>query len=399
MSGYKNCLLGEITVSKIKYKHVNFLADCESECTGGADCTGIFFSLTAWLHITNACPLGCHYCYIQKSNDQMTLVVGRQAVQTVFQEAMKHGYTAVTLKYAGGEPTLNLCLVEELHHYAYQLAQQHGLQLDEVLLTSGVMSAQGLQRLIAMNIRVMVSLDGLAESDNNSRPLLSGKPTAHLAQETLIKLKQAGIQVVVSITVTRQSADSLIKLIEFLLAWDIPFSLSFARDNAAFLNRDQFMPHNQYLIKTMTAIINHFSQNLPRRSLLHALTDRANLSSEHYYTCSVGRNYLVIDYQGNIAMCQQEMKTPITSIYEADPLLKIINNEKGIKNLHVDEKEGCRDCEWKYACTGGCAALTTQVYGRADTRSPFCEVYKAVLPQVVALEEKRQKVYELFVVN
>lgn len=41
-------------------------------------------------------------------------------------------------------------------------------------------------------------------------------------------------------------------------------------------------------------------------------------------------------------------------------------DEIGIQNLPVEEKEGCRTCEWKYWCTGGCSLATHRATGRYD---------------------------------
>ncbi|RMD92256.1 MAG: hypothetical protein D6814_17180, partial [Calditrichaeota bacterium] len=72
-------------------------------------------TLMAWLHVTNACNLRCSYCYLHKTNVSMPPSVGRQAIEAVFRAARQHGYRKIKLKYAGGEATLNLPLVLELH--------------------------------------------------------------------------------------------------------------------------------------------------------------------------------------------------------------------------------------------------------------------------------------------
>jgi len=58
-------------------------------------------TLTAWLHLTNACNLRCAYCYVAKSGEGMDEAIGRAAVDAVFRSAVGHGYRGVKLKYAG----------------------------------------------------------------------------------------------------------------------------------------------------------------------------------------------------------------------------------------------------------------------------------------------------------
>ncbi len=56
-------------------------------------------TLSAWLHITNACNLRCHYCYVSKSSEHMEQETSRRAVDAVIRSAVRHGYQRVHLKY------------------------------------------------------------------------------------------------------------------------------------------------------------------------------------------------------------------------------------------------------------------------------------------------------------
>jgi uncharacterized protein len=46
----------------------------------------------------------------------------------------------------------------------------------------------------------------------------------------------------------------------------------------------------------------------------------------------------------------------------------------------VEHIPGCRNCEWRYICGGGCPLLTKNQYGTFRHPSPYCEVYRAVIP-------------------
>ena len=98
---------------------------------------------------------------------------------------------------------------------------------------------------------------------------------------------------------------------------------------------------------------------------------------------------MVIDQKGDIAKCHMEIEKPITSIYQHDPLSFIRADSIGIKNFSVEEKEGCRDCEWRYWCTGGCPLMTYKTTGRYDVKSPYCRVYKSLYPGLLRLEGLR----------
>jgi uncharacterized protein len=65
------------------------------------------------------------------------------------------------------------------------------------------------------------------------------------------------------------------------------------------------------------------------------------------------------------------------------------SDQLGIQNISVEEKEGCKDCQWKYWCAGGCSLATHRVSGRYDVKSPNCNIYKALFPEALRLEGLR----------
>jgi len=127
----------------------------------------------------------------------------------------------------------------------------------------------------------------------------------------------------------------------------------------------------------------------PRWGLLGALLDRADLSQPHRRTCAVGENYLVIDHRGQVAKCQMTLAQPVSHISAADPLGAIRLDQVGVRNLPAEEKEGCRACDWRYWCAGGCALATYRATGRYDVRSPNCTIYQSLYPDVIRLEGLR----------
>jgi uncharacterized protein len=129
--------------------------------------------------------------------------------------------------------------------------------------------------------------------------------------------------------------------------------------------------------------------NLPRRRLIDALVERSAFDAPHDYPCGAGRNYLVVDHYGRVARCQMEIEQAVTDVLAEDPLALVQRHMGGFQNTSANEKEGCRDCAWRYWCAGGCPLLTYRVTGRSDVKSPYCNVYQALYPDVLRLEALR----------
>ena len=346
--------------------------------------------LVAWLHLTNACNLNCTYCYLKKTDEMLSPETGCAAVEAVFRSAIVNGFRAVKIKYAGGEPTLNFSLILQLHNQARMLAEHYRLGLDEVILSNGVKwTSEMIAAVRAYGIRVMISLDGIGLTHDAQRAFADGHGSFAIVAHTIRSLLEQGVVPHISVTITKQSAEGLPELIAWLLEHNLPFSLNFYRGNELSTSIKDLRLSEEHIITAIRAAFKVIEANLPRHSLLGSLLDRASLIAPHRYPCAVGRNYLVIDHHGHVAKCQMQIAQAVTTIDDADPLSPVRADQMGIQNLPVDEKEGCRDCQWRYWCAGGCPLVTYQATGRYDSRSPNCNIYKVLFPAVLRLEGLR----------
>jgi uncharacterized protein len=347
-------------------------------------------TVTAWLHVTNACNLRCPYCYVNKSDDPMTEPVGRSAVEAVMRSAVSHGFTAVKLKYAGGEASLNHRLVVRLHEHARVLAAELGLELQATVLTNGVALPRAFVRFLKEHgIRVMISLDGVGDQHDAQRPLVSGRPSFHFVVRTIGQLIEEGHPPHLSVTITNRNADGIADVVRFALARNLTFSLNFFRDNdcAAGFTDLQYEEHT--LTSALLDAFKVIEEEMPPWSVLGAILDRGQLLQPRERSCGVGQDYVVIDQHGRVAKCHMEIERTLGDVFRDDPLGLVLEDRTTALNLAVSEKEGCRDCTWRYWCSGGCTVATFRATGRYDIKSPNCNIYKAIYPQALHLEALR----------
>ncbi|MDM8527395.1 SPASM domain-containing protein [Anaerolineales bacterium HSG24] len=352
--------------------------------------------LTAWFHLTDRCNLRCSYCYLPHHKVDMTLETGQASIAATFRSAVKHNYKTVKLKYSGGEAMLRFPLIRQLHQYAQQLAKQHDMALEGVILSNGtLLKSEIIKQIQQLDLRLMISLDGLGLYQDQQRFYAGGKGTSADVIEAVKLSLSHGLTPYISITVTGQSAAGLPEVIDWVLQHDLPFSLNFYRENELSASHKNLKLEEAKIIDGMLAAFKVIEQNMPRRSLLASLVDRANLSTPHVRTCGVGQSYLVFDHQGHVSKCQMHQSQSFTTAQADDPLALIRADEIGIQNLSVEEKEGCRNCEWKYWCTGGCPIVTYRATGRYDVQSPNCNIYKTLYPEAIRLEGLRLLKHEV----
>jgi uncharacterized protein len=347
-------------------------------------------ALSAWLHMTNACNLRCHYCYLQKTSEHMRDDIARRSVDAILRSAVRHQYQRVYLKYAGGEASLQLNNLLAIHDYTVQQAHYRAISLYATLLSNGVaLTQRAIDQLRERQIHVTISLDGIGASHDTQRILINGQGSFKYVDRTITRLLASSFAPYINITVSQRNLDGLAELVEYLLDRELRFTFSYYRDNDCSATLRDLQYTEERMIATMRAAFGIIEQHLPRQRLIDSLIDKASLNTPHQHTCAVGRSYLVIDQHGGIAKCQADIKRTVTTIDAEDPLQVIRDDRSGVQGLSVDEKEGCRVCQWRYWCTGGCPLLTHRLTGRYDIKSPNCNIYKALFPEVLRLEALR----------
>ncbi len=352
--------------------------------------------LSVWLHITDRCNLECRYCYLPHNNADMSLETGHSAIDATFRSAIAHKYQAIKFKYSGGEPLLRFSLVKELHRYAQTLAQYYNVELDGVILSNGtLLTAEIVNEMKALGLRLMISLDSThKETQTRIQNTTQGASfneidASYDAMRAVEIALKHNLVPDISITVSGINIENLPELLDWILTRDLPFCLNFYRENNLSINYDNLKLKEEAIVNGMLTVYKVIETYLPYRNLLASLVDRANFSTAHLRTCGVGHNYMVFDPYGQVSKCQMQIDRPITTSLAKDPLILIQEDKGGIKNLSVEEKDGCHQCEWKYWCAGGCPLETYRTTGRYDGRSPNCAIYKALYPKVLQLEGKR----------
>ncbi|HIP71198.1 MAG TPA: SPASM domain-containing protein [Anaerolineae bacterium] len=341
-------------------------------------------TLTAWLHVTNACDLDCPYCYVRKSSSRMSEAVGRKAIKAVFDTAVSHQFRQVKLKYAGGEATLHFKMIRTLHALAQKRSAETGIGLTAVILTNGAnLRPDDVAWIKENNIRIMVSLDGVGKLHDRLRSRRGGDGTfdrvAHTIDELLLP---QGIRPYITMTITRANAHGAADLARWaVVERQLPVNFNLYRQNLLSASRQELALEEETIIAGLRAAYAVIEQALPDEPILGGLLDRVQAAA-HTHTCGVGKNYVVITHTGRLAECHMRLE-------DATPLPRDLfasEQPQTIHNLTVDEKEGCRDCPFRYRCTGGCPLETYRATGRWDVKSPHCHIYKTLFPEVLRLQ-------------
>jgi uncharacterized protein len=178
-------------------------------------------------------------------------------------------------------------------------------------------------------------------------------------------------------------------LLGWILERDLPFGLNFYRENDRSAATTALRLDRASIVEGLLRAYRVIEARMSPHSLWSTLADRLDLSAPHLRACSVGQGYLVFSPAGRLSKCQMDMAHTVGDVHDADPLSAVRRSPSGILNLPVHQVSECQACRWRYWCAGGCSLMAYRATGRFDSKSPNCEIYRALLPEVLRLEGVR----------
>lgn len=344
-------------------------------------------SLGVWMHLTNQCNLRCKYCYVPKSNTHMSEETGKLAIDNIIKTAQKNNIKKITLKYSGGESLLQLSLAIKLTKYCREKLKNTSIKSEYVIMTNGILISSSIANTLKkLGMRAAISLDGLKESNDSQRCFPSGKGSFDYVVAGIDQLINHQVPFNITITVTQKNVKDLPEITQWLLDKDILFTYNFYRENDA--SPDTLKSDNQQLITYLKKSFKVIYNQVPIYNIINNLLDRIVFKYPHTHACSMNINYLVIDNKGKLSPCQMSMDQKIGDIHDPN-MLDTIRHSNSLKNISVDNKPQCKNCPWKYVCAGGCTLQNFHHSGSILSSSPYCSVYKALIPDLIKLEAKR----------
>ena len=158
------------------------------------------------LWVTTDCNLRCRYCYARGGEDPqyMSWEVAKRALDFMFEH-----FDGFDVQFSGGEPLLNMELVEKVVEHIRGKGVRHKIQTNATLIDRRV--ARWIREL---GISVGVSLDGLPEVNDRLRPFADGRGSTAAAISGIESLRAEGIRVGLTCVLSAENAPGLPGLVE-----------------------------------------------------------------------------------------------------------------------------------------------------------------------------------------
>jgi uncharacterized protein len=319
---------------------------------------------TIVLHVTDACNLGCRYCYYgndghaTSTREKMSPEVAVRAVDFLMENSGT--LKDVVIVFFGGEPLLNLDLIRFVVEYARDKATERAIRVDFAMTTNGTLLNDGaIDFLRKNNIGLTISIDGFEKTHDRFRRFPNGAPSYGAILPGLKKLlsNRGEKPVVARVTVAGES-NHIPEILDHLL------SLGFSEVGFAPVTTDDLS--YQLSGTEMARLLTHF-KTLSEVFIAHAKNDEFygftnlvdNLVVLHEgerkdYPCGAGLGLFSVDPKGRLYLCQRltgDAASLMGDVFNGFDRVALTGFRQ---QAFIEEKKPCAACWVRKICAGGC---------------------------------------------
>lgn len=344
--------------------------------------------------VTENCNLACKYCYMTRKNDnrRMTFEVAKKTIDTILEDKTFFSEGAVIWDFIGGEPFLEIDLIDEISDY---LKQQMFIRDHPwfnayrfSFATNGILySSEKVQRYIKKNknhLSIGISIDGNKIKHDLQRVYRDGRGSYDDVVKNIPLWKEQFGEVMTKATF---SSDDLPYLKDSIISlWDIGVSIVAAnvvfenswKDNDDLIFEKQLMELADYVIE------NKLWDKVSVRFFDYKLGLPLSEESKKENYCGSGK-MLAVSCDGKLFPCIRFMDFSLNN----KKGLSIGDIESGINedllrpfqglNFYNQSPKKCLECE----VAGGCAWCTGFDYDDSEDGSIYeratynCKMHKA----------------------
>lgn len=344
--------------------------------------------ITLYLLLSESCNLQCIYClngpgtYRKDDRSRMSAKVAFRSAEMCLREVLPGG--TVEVAFFGGEPLLQWPLIKEIIGYCEdRLKPSHPDKRINYHLTSNLTLRPPdlTEWVMRYGITVLCGIDGPPEIHDRCRIYRGGGASHAQSALTIRELVQAGSRITLRATITSVNHACLAEVAEHHARLGASSSLFVP---VRPVNSDQEFFPEEILPEPdrIIAAALELGRKGPGKVNLFPFNDfSADIRPgvRHVVACGApyGTTY-VVRTNGDVYPCiylvgrRQYLLGNVSGVLDYHPL------EEMMTALHVDNREDCIACAWRYACGGGCLVMNLARIGGAEKRPKVVEYSRAI---------------------
>jgi uncharacterized protein len=356
------------------------------------------------LNVSEGCNLKCTYCFADRVDERasagnfaarneqkfMSVEMALQSIEAVESLIRKNGGSAMVIKFFGREPLLNWPVVEAVLDRCEAVTDSDGFKFHYTVTTNGTLfTPEMVRKLRAVNMHVIVSLDGLQEA-NLARVMHNGQESFSLVDQGLRLLQEEGVGCSIASVLFEQNFDLLgVDFLEYLKArsinqWEI--KLGMQNDGAVARSAEDYagklMSLYNYGKLMGIAISGDWYDAI--NVLFHTTRRKDDIRTDRLAanSCSATDHQVSVEPSGNVFGCRA-LETKVGDISELENLF----SGAAYKNLAMrtySNVPACKGCKIEGLCQGVCIGHSEKNF--QDIYQPdnkYCDVYRAMFDLVL----------------
>ena len=316
-----------------------------------------------YLEVTKLCNLRCNHCYNQSSQDDLLISdqMGLTQYLWVIDELCKK-IGPIHYIITGGEPFVRKDIFN-LIEYIYKK------DVDFSIFTNGTLLGEDkIKQLKQYKPKfVAVSLDGV---DNETNKIIRGNDSFYDVINNIKLLTSNGLKVRINTTLMGGVNDTKEEIFKMLYFFDELGVNSVAVCGINQTGRGKNM-EGYYLNDNVAAILRDCFSEFNSRNLNEINYNQSFKTSYekalNMTYCGLGTTTFMVKSNGDIVLCPMlyEDKHKAGNILN-DDIVELWNNSSVFNDLRqnpFDSDGGCRECDVKHSCLGGCRATVYEKTG------------------------------------
>ena len=324
------------------------------------------------LNLCHMCNLRCKYCFAEggaygQEEIYMTEETAKNALDLFIGQLPDNASANIIL--FGGEPLINIKLLKWIIRYTDEEAFKRNIKVVYDIFTNGTLLNNDISHLMQEkeNIRVLLSMDGPAEINDNFRCGTEKGSVTETIERNLKYIRPFfDKRVVVRCTVGWEKEDLLDRIQYFSMMGfkNIVIDPAYCKDLPGIDDTDKIMVSilrqlsrvSEYLVQELKGG-NQINVNLISEMLAQILKNGSSEVNYETPQCPGGRCYVAIDSLGEIYPCHYFVSTREYScgnVYSDNLSQKNMIIDNGKKNLEKCNDDFCINCDLAVICEGPC---------------------------------------------
>ncbi len=331
--------------------------------------------LEAYVLTTYYCNFACPYCFEGKEKEKKYLSKEKadQIIQWMKNKAMEVNPEEVEIVFFGGEPLLNIPMVEyiaeELHHWLKNTQWKFHFSI----ITNGALVSEALvDKLNPLGLKsIRITIDGTKEFHDQYRPFLSGKGTFDLIMRN-IKAVAHKTKIALAGNFNIQNYESIYKLLDYFEAEGLKEKIGLIDFKPITETKEQ-VSSNSITSPSYSCDPGHAQKmlDLKKELIRRGFKTSKALNGGGICHFKAAEHQVVIDTDGLIFKCPAMVGNASKSVGTVEDLKFGERYQEFMSFDLVEWKGKCQDCQYLPFCAGGCnyhAELKTGSY-----KNVFCE--------------------------